>query len=435
MATVNQLPPAPRTHEGAAAERLTPEQKLRRSVLACLLWESEFYEGGEEIGERIARLTPKVAAERVAALAVEARERQRLRHVPLLLVREMARGPQPHRKLVAATLSRVIQRADELAEFVALYWKDGKQPLSAPVKRGLAEAFGKFDEYALAKYDRSDRAVKLRDVLFLCHARPKDAEQEALWKRLVDGELATPDTWEVALSAGADKREAFERLMRENKLGGLAFLRNLRNMESSGVRRATVAAYGESVRLERVLPFRFLAAARAVPAWADLVESLMFRALEPQPRLPGKTAIVVDNSGSMAAALSAKSDLNRADAAAALAVLVRELAEECVVIGFGTEAAVIANYRGFALADAIRRGPGGGTYTQKALDLAAAQGYDRIIVITDEQSHQVIGPPAGLGYFINIASARNGIGYGEWKHIDGWSEAVLDYVRAVEQLD
>src|SRR6266436_2243778 len=112
-----------RTHEGAPARSLTPEFLLRRSVLACLLWESQFYEDGIEIAGRIAQLVPKVQAEKVAALAVEAREQMKLRHAPLLLVREMARH-KTHRSLVGETLARVIQRADELAEFVAIYWKD-----------------------------------------------------------------------------------------------------------------------------------------------------------------------------------------------------------------------------------------------------------------------------------------------------------------------
>ena len=38
-------------------------------------------------------------------------------------------------------LERVIQRADELDEFVALYWKKRKEPRSRGVKRGLANAF------------------------------------------------------------------------------------------------------------------------------------------------------------------------------------------------------------------------------------------------------------------------------------------------------
>ena len=58
----------------------------------------------------------------------------KLRHAPLMLVREMARHAS-HRKLVAETLEQVIQRADELAEFVAIYWKDGRVPLSGRRRR------------------------------------------------------------------------------------------------------------------------------------------------------------------------------------------------------------------------------------------------------------------------------------------------------------
>src|SRR5207245_6246420 len=145
----------------------------------------------------------RVPGEKVAALAVEGGEKMELGHAPLLLVREMARLAT-HRHLVAETLLRVIQRADELSEFVALYWSEGKQPLSAQVKKGLAAAFTKFDEYALAKYNRAT-PVKLRDVLFLAHAKPVDQAQADLWKRLAAGELSTPDTWEAALPWRADK--------------------------------------------------------------------------------------------------------------------------------------------------------------------------------------------------------------------------------------
>src|SRR6202021_2648092 len=134
-----------RTHEGGPAKAITPEQALRRSVLACMLWENEFYEDGVAIATRIQALVPQVAAGRVAALAIEARTAMKLRHVPLLLVREMARHTT-HRALVAETLAAVIQRADELAEFLAIYWADGKTPLSGQVKKGLAAAFSKFDE-------------------------------------------------------------------------------------------------------------------------------------------------------------------------------------------------------------------------------------------------------------------------------------------------
>src|SRR5499427_6629511 len=238
----------PRTHEGAPARNISTELQLRRSVMACLLWESQFYEDGVEIAGRIAELVPKVAAEKVAPLAIEAREQMKLRHAPLLLVREMDRH-KTHRALVSETLARVIQRADELCEFVAIYWKDGRAPLSGQVKKGLAAAFPKFDEYQLAKYDRGG-PVKLRDVLFLCHAKPRDAAQAGVWKKLIWGRLATPDTWEVALSYGANQREAWQRLLAENKFGALALLRNLRNMKEAGVEEDLVLAALRSVKTE-----------------------------------------------------------------------------------------------------------------------------------------------------------------------------------------
>ena len=74
--------------------------------------------------------------------------------------------------------------------------------------------------------------MKLRDVLFLCHAKPKDEAQDATWKQLIGGTLPTPDTWEVALSSGADKKATWERLIAEKKLGALALLRNLRKIKA-----------------------------------------------------------------------------------------------------------------------------------------------------------------------------------------------------------
>ena len=203
------------TREGARAVRFTPEMELKRALMNCLLWEDQFYEDGVSIADRIKALVPKVTPARVAQLAIEAREVMKLRHAPLLVIREMARS-EKHRALVADTLAQVIQRPDEMTELLAIYWADAlgpqqqrkHQPVSAQVKKGLARALTKFDAYQLAKYDR-DAAVRIRDVLFLVHAKPKDAAQEKAWKQLVDGELASPDTWEVSLSAGKSKRESF----------------------------------------------------------------------------------------------------------------------------------------------------------------------------------------------------------------------------------
>jgi len=421
------------THEGAPARNISPELQLRRSVLACLLWESQFYEDGVDIAGRIAELVPKVASEKVAALAVEGRERMKLRHAPLLLVREMARH-KTHRALVSETLARIIQRADELAEFVAIYWKDGRVPLSGQVKKGLAASFPRFDEYQLAKYDRGG-PIKLRDVLFLCHAKPRDQAQAEVWKKLVSGSLTTPDTWEVALSSGADKREAWERLLRERKLGALALLRNLRNMREAGVDESLVLSALGSMSTTRVLPFRFLAAARYAPQWEEALEQAMLKCVAETEKLPGKTIVLVDVSGSMTAPLSRRSEMQRTDAAYGLAVLLREIAEKVAVYSFSDNLVEVPARRGFALRDAIDVSQRhNSTQLGNAVEkLNRNERCDRLIVITDEQAHDRVPAPSGKGYLINVASYKNGVGYGKWMHIDGWSEAVIEYIRALEQ--
>lgn len=462
------------THEGAKAKHINPEQQLKRSVMACLLWERTFYEEGEDIASRIASLVPHVAPRKVADMAIEAREKMKLRHVPLLLAREMARLSTKvdgiaHKDLVKDTLARVIQRPDELTEMLAIYWTERKfepnpflgppipgsagypfpidtespgkiksihkkQSISAQIKKGLAEAFKKFDRYQISKYDRPGQ-IRLRDVLFLCHAKPKDKDQEKLWKELVEGKLEPPDTWEVALSEGSDKKETWERLMKENRLGSMAVLRNLRNMQQADVDEQVVFQALEKMKVERILPFRFIAAARYAPQWETQIEQAMMRCLSSQEKLPSKTVLLVDVSGSMDSQMSKKSDMLRMDAGFGLAILLREVCEDVKIYSFSGYEKLIPARHGFALRDAIAASqPYDGTYLGRSVDaINDAESYDRLIVITDEQAHDTVHEPKAKGYMINVASYKNGVGYGSWIHIDGFSEAVIDYIRNFER--
>lgn len=453
MARTNVKPQSITTHEGAPAKRITAEQELRRTVMACLLWEDQFYEDGTEIGSRIALLIRIVDPAVVASIAIEARHGMNLRHVPLLIVAEMAKLPS-HKMYVKDTLINVISRADELSEFLAIYWRHGKCPLSHPIKKGLAIAFQKFDEYALAKYDR-DTAVKLRDVMFLSHSKPIDGvkgytkkarasgvpepntEGSRLYTKVTNRTLETPVTWEVALSAddGVPKREKWLRLLRERKLGALALIRNLRNMQQEKVPNAEIVAALDDAKVDRVLPFRFIAAARYNPMLESVIERAMMRGLKNIEKLPGTTVLLVDVSGSMDARLSQRSEMKRMDAAIGLAVLAREICESVAIYSFSMEAIGIPDRHGFALRDAIYCSQShGGTYVGGAVDHVDKEvtEYHRLIVITDEQSHDRVRDPRGRGYVINVASYQNGVGYGTWTHIDGWSPAVLDYIREYE---
>lgn len=421
---LNRSPETLRTHEGGTAKHITPIAQLRRSVLSCLLWENEFYEDGQSIADRINEAADKVPVEKVLELAVEARTQYSLRHAPLLLLLNgVSRGAG--RKAIADTISR----PDELAELLATYWRNGKKPLSAQLKRGLADAFLKFDAYQFGKYNR-DSAIKLRDVMFLCHPKPRTPEMAELFKQIATDTIPVPDTWEVALTRGADKKETFERLLREKKLGYLALLRNLRNMDQAGVDSQLIQqAIFELRGAYNVLPFRFVAAARAVPRFEPALDMALCAQISEMAPLPGKTVVLVDVSGSMRSHLSTKSDLTRMDAAAALGAIVTG---DIRLFTFSNDLVECPPLKGMAGIDIIRRSQyHSGTYLGKALrSIIDTVPHDRIIVITDEQSHDIVPDPVAThAYMINVASARNGVGYGRWTHIDGFSERVLTFIH------
>ena len=462
-------------HEGTRVKAISKVAQLRRLVLTTMLWENSFYENGTTIADQIKLLIPSVDANEVAKIAIQAREDQHLRHVPLFIAREMARI-NTHKQLVSSVLTAVIQRPDELTEFLALYWKtnDGKKTLSAQVKKGLATAFRKFNEYSLAKYNQ-DNEVKLRDVMFMTHPIPSDVttagkkvggiktpkysrgavrrHAKSAFTKLVNDTLDIPDTWETAISAcksSNEKNVQWTRLVEEGKLGGLAFLRNLRNMREVGVKREVICKGFDTVNFSKVLPFRFISAANYAPEYENLLESAMFAGCVDLPKLRGRTALVIDTSPSMhGAKVSAKSEIDRLDAACALAMLTREICEDVSIYAFNKTSYVIPPRRGFALRDAIKKTLSGGSFGGIAVKAANKDGYDRIIVITDGEWHienanldfytntgnATEVSPAPLtkkAYMINIANSQYGVGYGKWTSIDGWSESVLDYIREVE---
>lgn len=451
-----------RTHEGAVAVRVNAVDQLRRSVMANMLFEGEFYEDGKSIAKRIQETTTEIlkqkdGADLVANIAFEARTKMKLRHVPLLLLVSLIRSKtDAARKVVAGAIAHVIQRPDEMGELISLYWKEKKQPLSAQMKKGIALAFQKFDAYALAKWNSDSSAIKLRDVLFMVHAKPKDQEQAEVFKQLTEKTLASPDTWEVALSGGANKKETFTRLLADGKLGALALLRNLRNMQQAGVAIEAIRDGLGAMKTERVLPFRFITAAKYAPQLEPQLESAMLRCLASQEKLTGKTVLIVDCSGSMHGQISAKSELDRLSAAAALAMLLREVCEDVSVYATaGSDfnrvhaTMLIPPRHGFGLRDLLsyeqtaRKIGGGGIFLKQVIEYVRKEEKgqaDRIIVITDEQDCDLVNKPASAkpfganNYLINVASFKNGIGYGEWVHIDGWSEAVVDFIQQYEQI-
>jgi hypothetical protein len=162
----------------------------------------------------------------------------------------------------------------------------------------------------------------------------------------------------------------------------------------------------------------------------------MQAALAELPKLAGTTIVSVDNSGSMSARLSRKSEMTRSDAAAGVAIVARGVCESVRVFAFSDSCVEVPPRTGMALRDAIHTATRmGSTQLGAAVTAVGELPNDRLIVITDEQSADRVPNPKGLGYMITVASNRHGVGYGKWLHADGWSDAVVRFMTEHERAD
>jgi len=441
---------------GEFAAKQTDIALLRRLVLANLLWENIAYADGESVSDQIAELIPKCDPKEVADLAVECRVMQKLRHVPLFIAAEMTKYPT-HKVYVKDILPKIITRADMLCDFLAIYWKDKKHPLANCVKKGLAEAFHNFDEYQFAKYDR-DAVIKLRDVIRMVHPVPRNEEEAALFKRVKDRTLKTPDTWEVAISAAPEDKKADEwtRLIKEKRLGGLAFLRNMANFVKNKVSRGVVEEGLKNLKGSMLLPLDYIKAARMASGYTREIETAMIESYKHLPKLPGKTLFILDKSGSMTAGISGKSDFTRLDVACAMAMLASNVCEDfSLVVTAGNDSlcrhasmAVDCPPRGFNMKDAVMSCSlgYGGIFTRQCLnwsrDHFKGDTFERIIVFSDSQDcdfrDKSLPKPFGkYNYICDVSAEKHGINYrGVWTaEISGWSEHFLTYIAAYEGLE
>ncbi len=438
---------------GAMAAKQSDVLSLRRAVMANLLWEDIAYMDGKSVADEITRLIPLCEPEEVYNIALQARKEQKLRHTPLFIAVEMCKH-EGHRKYVRQLLPQIITRADMLTDFMALYWHDGKKPLCKQAQYGLADAFHNFDEYQFAKYDR-EAPIKLRDVMFVCHPKPRNEEETALFKRIADRKLQTPDTWEVALSTGQDKKATWTRLVDERKLGAMATLRNLRNMKQAEVERQVIDCAINNIRSNMLLPFDFIKAVREVPEFEHQIELTMLESYKQLPRLQGNTLMIIDVSGSMNAALSAKSTFNRLDAACAMAILAINQCENFELVATAgndntrvcsSEHILYPKY-GFGLIQQIKESEKrlgcGGIFTRQCLEWCekkfAEKQFDRIIVFFDSQdcdfpNRRTPKPFGKKNYICDVSAHTKGINYkGVWTaEIAGFSEHFLNYISVAE---
>mgnify|MGYP004470022439 CR=1 FL=1 len=430
--------------------------QLRRSVLANLLWEDIGYQDGISVALNIERLVPLCNPHEVFELAIEAREKQKLRHVPLFLAVTMCKHKY-HRSLVGQLLPKIITRADMLSDFLALYWKDGKCPLCNQAKIGLSRSFHNFDEYQFAKYDY-DRSIKLRDVMFIARPIPKNQKEQEVFRRIAERTLNTPKTWETQLSTSSDKKQTWTSLIRERRLGALGFLRNISNMVNAGVDSHTIQNGIELIDTSMLLPLDFLKAAKNNHEFIEHIERIMVKTYSNLPILPGNTLLILDTSGSMRSKLSKKSCFTRKDAAISMAIVAINRCQKCYLVcsagddylRLGKHIKINSPSNGFDLYRQIKKDSAaigcGGIFTRQVLEWCKNEfkneHINRIIILTDSQDCDYNGsnfpqPFGDRNYICDMSANTHGINYkGVWTaEISGFSEHFINYIAELENLN
>lgn len=337
------------------------------------------------------------------------------------------------RQLIASVLSR----PDEPGEAVAYARTAWGRHLPNPVRRGIADAAVKlYNEKSLLKYDTESAGYRFGDVIELCHPRPSDYRQSALFRYAISrGKGRTPlevptvlktlqaattarkqaasgilldsetlkdagMTWQAALSATGgkvSKKQQWEQTI--PTMGYMALLRNLRNFDEAGIDRASVelvqqrlADPGEVAR-SRQFPIRFYSAFRELSSlhWGDALQRALDLSVASIPVLPGRTLVLVDSSGSMSSAWSANSQVRWYEVAALFGLAVAQRCETVDVVSFSGSTRVFPVKSGEALLLGMRRwqqggfNMGGGTATELAVR-SHFRNHDRVVILTDEQA-------------------------------------------------
>lgn len=259
---------------GHAVQFKNPNFALYAMVAGNFISDS-FYVNQNENLRRLRKAVADADAVFVAKLAVYARNNLNLRTAPLVLMIELSKIHNGD-SLVSRGLVGCIRRADELAEALAYYklatGHQNMKKISKQVTKGISQAFLRFDEYQLAKYQGKNKDITLRDAMFITHPKPQSEEQADLFRRLASGTLEVPETWEVKKSqAGAEgtsSRKVWEDMIDSKKMNYMATLRNLRNFINDDISMDHIESVATFLGNERMvmnskqMPFRFFTAWR-----------------------------------------------------------------------------------------------------------------------------------------------------------------------------
>ncbi len=386
---------------GHAAYRLDDRTKLVTMALTTMLREPKYYgDTTDDMIQLAESLCERGEGEFVAKLAVWARTEGNLRSVSHALIAVVSYHCSGEGFIRPATRAIASMRGDDgteiLATYKALYGDKVRWPHA--IQRGVRDALEVEKPFAVAKYQSKNREYKLRDSLRVTHPNAVREDTTDAMGECVAGTLGMPKGWETELSERGNTKEVWDELIRENRLGTMAKLRNLRNMMMAGADIEPVLETfrsEEAIRKSRLLPFRFHSAYEEL-RMAGVASTKVTRALDAAmanacanvDRLPGRTAVLIDTSGSMDQAVSRKSVTSCRDIAAVLGAMATHISDDAWVCGFEWDAKVIPMTGTSIMADmAMVSDSGGATNMGAAFDLLIDSGFDadRVIVLSDNE--------------------------------------------------
>ena len=462
--------------EGFPAYRMELKERLVTAVLTTLFGEPKFYGSTDGDIVRLATRCAETDPEFLCKLTCYARNENNLRSVSHVLCCVIAHHAHEYTR---RTVRNIVVRPDDMTEIFACYKQMYGKPFPNALKREMAQVIQSFDEYQLAKY-KGNGAMKLRDVLRITHPVPKDAQTEALFRKVLDDTLETPYTWETELSQKGNTKEVWNELIASGKVGYMALLRNLRNIIQSGANVSPVLKIlsdPERVRKSRQLPFRFYSAYLTLST-GNILSANTHRALEKalevsvenMEQIPGRTLIAIDVSGSMGSRISKRSEVRCCDVAALLGAMASRICEDATVCYFDAAGSWSSmEKKGYTIKhygkyDSIleicknSRFYGGGTQMDLPMVFALKEDasrdikpFDRIIYFSDNECNSYYGgfPKTVQGMVDEYRTKYNqnfwvhGVdmqGYGSQQFcgkgfnlIAGWSESVLPFILLAER--
>lgn len=471
MALFNKtIPRKQKTINRAGGQAYVQNPKMQlASLLLTSFAQDQYYRSAKDTFKDLSKNLSKVDPLFAAKAGVYARNEFGMRSITHVLAGELA-AYVSGQVWAKDFYNKIVYRPDDMLEIAAYYKGKGGKTLPNAMKKGFAKAFDRFDGYQLAKYRGEGKAVKLIDMVNLVHPIPTQRNAKAL-QALVDGTLRNTATWEAKLTkAGQEattnkekaalKQAAWSELMKNNKLGYFALVRNLRNIleQAPDLVNLVVNQLTDPKRIKgsKVLPFRLLVAykqlkgnTRSHRRVANALERAIEIACDNVPDLQN-TLVVVDNSGSMHSAVSNSEHIlcNEMGAMFGMILAKRSNAD---IMEFGTNARYI-NYR---LSDSVmefgknfeRNNKVGHGTNFHSIFQTAKKAYDRIVIFSDMQGW--IGyhtPTSALKTYSNRYGANPFIysfdlrGYGSLQFpenrvfaLAGFSEKVFDLMSVVEQ--